>query len=220
MTAIHEESVGTPQSSFEKAYEKAAAAVLSPSSSITLTPTSSKDLSGSNGHLIQTPSSIPLPPVTPSEESKLNILDLSPTPPIAPTGLLEPDGPIATSEQVDDLFMTKPSCRRTLQSTGSSSSTSMEVSEIFSQGDRSSSADLLKKEDPKEEEEEEESATAAGDTIVEEERERQPVAATEEVVVAPPGDGKLKPGEYDFAIWPKPPDVTGEERALQGVEQR
>ncbi|CAH1779762.1 unnamed protein product [Owenia fusiformis] len=107
VTAMLEDQVTTPQLTG------------SPSSSITLTPSST----ASPGH-VKTPSSVPLPPVTPGEERKLMEQHHR-------LGQGEP--PVATSETIDAMFGSALGRRQVFQSTGSSSSASLEVSEIFSQ---------------------------------------------------------------------------------------
>ena len=119
----------------------------SPGSSLTITPTSSRDLSGISSQ--PTPTSVPLPPSTPGEEEALRTPRRSTSPPSATLAPLTSELPqdFVTSSpasghkgefkppqeasSVDDLFHPEIKRRTMLQSTGSSSSTSLEVSEIL-----------------------------------------------------------------------------------------
>lgn len=147
----------------------------------TLTPGSSKDMSVIDP---LTPSSIPLPPATPGEESALrsptsdplqsgsfpSVPPLPSSPPLIPEqgsvdqDIISPISSIKTSTDVGadgnvDDFFNGTTKRKTHPSTGSSSSTSLEVSEIM-EGVRTSAADEDHEEelyeDAKEEEEDDE----------------------------------------------------------------
>ena len=122
---------------------------ISPGSSVTLTPASTKETPATAEQI--TPSSIPLPALTPAEEAALR----SPTdnqPPLfsqipslsssspgtkqatetrSPISSVKTSSDVGGEERGDDNYDGTSTRRTTLQSTGSSSSTSLEVSEIL-----------------------------------------------------------------------------------------
>ena len=147
VTAMDEDAVRTPHGSVMTSQQSHT----SPGSSITLTPASSKDMSAVAEQV--TPSSIPLPPVTPGEEAALrtptstdtqhplfpDMSSLSSSSPAAkqvtetasPISSIKTSSDVGGDERADDTFEGATTRRSALQSTGSSSSTSLEVSEIL-----------------------------------------------------------------------------------------
>ncbi len=137
---MDEEALRTPHSSVLTSHQSPQQSVTSPGSTVTLTPTSTKDATPAEK---TTPSSIPLPPVTPGEEAALKTPNAPTTTseisrqsvealsPIASVKELEGEG---DGEKVDESFDETSTRRTTLRSTGSSSSTSLEVSEILEGG--------------------------------------------------------------------------------------
>lgn len=144
---MDEDALRTPHGSIMTSQQSSAQSHTSPGSSITLTPASSKDMSAVAEQV--TPSSIPLPPVTPGEEAALKtpitspdsqavLFPKMPTLPSSspttkqPNEATSPISSVKTSSDIgaDDSY--EGGARRTARrSTGSSSSTSLEVSEIM-----------------------------------------------------------------------------------------
>ena len=151
VTAMDEDAIRTPHGSVMTSQQSTQQSHTSPGSSVTLTPASSKDMSAVAEQV--TPSSIPLPPVTPGEEAALRtptspdahqplfpkLPTLSSSSPAAkqtgetasPISSIKTSSDIGGDERADDAFEGSSTRRTTLQSTGSSSSTSLEVSEIL-----------------------------------------------------------------------------------------
>ena len=142
---MDEDALRTPHSSVITSQQSH----ISPGSSVTLTPASTKETSATVEQI--TPSSIPLPPLTPGEEAALRsptdnqpplfpqMPNLSSSSPgakqaaetISPISSVKTSSDVGGEERGDDNYDATSTRRTTLQSTGSSSSTSLEVSEIL-----------------------------------------------------------------------------------------
>ena len=253
VSAIADDALTTPHTLLEHASSLLDQAAPSPTSSVTLTPTSSRDLSGSNH--IPTPTSLPLPPATPNEDEKTPVAtppplsrpgnftsSSSPDAAVTPVSSRSHDArdiitsptpnqpqdftldksaaPLATSETLDDMFAaaaatapqnrsvgsasgsggeelyppTQTKRRAMLQSTGSSSSTSLEISDILSHV-RKADADNTTAAGG--------NSDAAGNDMKIPPLPKEYAQTLEEIESATEDEN----AKYSYSIWPRPPDV-------------